>query len=109
MEDSLLLWLNKVSEAVGREQREEAKRKLKDPDARQRRRNRLQLMSEGDMIIPHAADLCSAVTDGQCLAALLVHYIPHGTKWSGRCPLLLRGYNSRKIKKSGMQTNNPCG
>ena len=85
VEDSLLLWLNKVSGAVGREQREEAKRKLRDPDARQRRRNRLRLISEGEMIIPRAADVCSAVIDGQCLAALLVHYGTNGSKWSGGC------------------------
>lgn len=88
VEDSLLLWLNKVSGALCRQQREEAKRKLQDPDARQRRRNRLRLMSEGELTIPHAANVCSAVTDGQCLAALVVHYGTSGSKWSGHHLLL---------------------
>ena len=83
MEDSLLLWLNKVSQAVCTKQKTETNVLLQDPDARQRRRNRLKLVGAGEALIPLAEDLCSGVASGQCLAALLVHYIPQMAKWSG--------------------------
>ena len=34
---------------------------LQDPDARQRRRNRLKLMGAGEALIPLAENLCSGV------------------------------------------------
>jgi len=40
-------------------------------------------MGAGDALIPLAENLCSSIATGQCLAALLVHYIPQAAKWSG--------------------------
>lgn len=78
-----MLWLNKVSQAVCMKQKTETDALLQDPDARQRRRNRLKLMGAGEALIPLAENLCSSIATGQCLAALLVHYLPQAAKWSG--------------------------
>ena len=92
VEDAMLLWLNKVSEAVCRRHREEISSMMEDPDPRQRRRNRLKLVNEATPSIPPIMELCSGIGDGQCLAALLIHYAPQAAKWTGEwfavlCPI----------------------
>ena len=83
VEDALLLWLNKVSHAVCTKQKETTDMLLQEPDARQRRRNRLKMMGVEEPLIPPIEDLCCGTASGQCLAALMVHYVPQIARWSG--------------------------
>ena len=83
MEDSLILWLNKVSEAVCQFSKEESSALLLDPDTIQRRRNKVKLMNEPDVRIPRIDQLGAGITDGQCLAALILHYHKDSAKSSG--------------------------
>ena len=83
VEDALLLWLNKVSQAVCTKQKETTDMLLQEPDARQRRRNRLKMMGVEEPLIPVTEDLCCGTASGQCLAALMVHYVPQIARWSG--------------------------
>lgn len=89
VEDALLLWLNKVSQAVCTKQKGATDMLLQEPDARQRRRNRLKMMGVEEPLIPLTEDLCCGTASGQCLAALLVHYIPQITRWSGELTVKL--------------------
>ena len=85
MEDSLILWLNEVSEAVCQFSKEESSALLLDPDPIQRRRNKVKLMNDPDMdmCIPRIDQLGAGITDGQCLAALILHYHKDSAKSSG--------------------------
>lgn len=83
MEDSLILWLNKVSESVCRINKEEVTALLLDPDPLQRRRNKVKLMNSPEIYIPPIDQLGAGITDGQCLAALLIHYTQDSAKCAG--------------------------
>ena len=86
VEDSLILWLNKVSEAVCQLSKEETTALLLDPDPMQRRRNKVKLMNQPEMSIPRIDELGTGITDGQCLVALLLHYHKDFVNSSGtRC------------------------
>ncbi len=75
--------MNKVSDCVCHRHKKRVSEMLQDPDARLRRRNRLQLVNEKSPCIPPVNDVCSGVVDGRCLVALLLHYAPQVAKWSG--------------------------
>ena len=83
VEDSLVLWLNKVSEAVCNCNKEETTALLLEPDPLQRRRNKVKLMNSPETRIPPVDQLGAGITDGQCLAALLLHYCQDSVKCSG--------------------------
>jgi hypothetical protein len=83
VEDSLILWLNKVSEAVCQLSKDETTALLLDPDPTQRRRNKVKLMNRPDMRIPRIDELGAGIADGQCLAALILHYHKDSAKSSG--------------------------
>ena len=83
VEDSLVLWLNKVSESVCNFSKEETTALLLESDPLQRRRNKVKLMNSPEMRIPPVDQLGAGITDGQCLAALLLHYCQDSVKWSG--------------------------
>ena len=55
----------------------------KEADARQRRRNRVQLLQNGESAVARPRGLVEAVAGGQSLAALLVHYRPHDFAFQG--------------------------
>ena len=82
VEDALVLWLNKVSQAVCTNLAV-TDTLLQEPDAGQRRRNRLKKMGVEEPLIPPTEDLCCGTASGQCLAALMIHYVPQLAKWSG--------------------------
>lgn len=86
--EGLLLWLNKVSEAAIQAEINERGRAVQVSDARQRRRNRLQLMGAVEPCIRHVDNICVGVGEGQALAALLIHYVPQSFKWAGWFRLL---------------------
>ena len=80
----LKLWLNKISQSICEKQKSEMDTLTQDPDARQRRRNKLKLMSSVmEPLIHPVEDLCNDIADGQCLAALLLHYTPDKVTWAG--------------------------
>ena len=81
--DSLVLWLNKVSQAVVQAEIRQREDLVHVSDARQRRRNKLQLLGAGEPHICLVEDVCVGVGEGQCLGALLVHYVPQSFKWKG--------------------------
>ena len=83
VEDSLILWLNKVSEAVCQLCKEETTALVLDPDPIQRRRNKVKLMNQPEMRIPRVDQLGAGIADGQCLAALILHYHKDSAKSSG--------------------------
>lgn len=83
VEDSLVLWLNKVSEAVCNYSKEEMTGLLLEPDPFQRRRNKVKLLDSPETSIPPVNQLGAGITDGQCLAALLLHYCQDSVKCSG--------------------------
>ena len=83
VEDSLILWLNKVSDAVCQLSKEETTALLLDSDPIQRRRNKVKLMNQAEMRIPRIDELGAGITDGQCLAALILHYHKDSAKSSG--------------------------
>lgn len=94
MDDSLILWLNKVSECLCKVGREEACALLLESDPLQRRRNKVKLMNTPETAIPPIDRLGTGITDGQCLAALLLHYCKDTVKCSGacmRCKFKIRG------------------
>ena len=93
VEDSLILWLNKVSEAVCQLSKEETTALLLDPDPTQRRRNKVKLMNQPGMRIPRIDQLGAGIADGQCLAALILHYHKDSAKSSGKaCSCYLMSY-----------------
>ena len=93
VEDSLILWLNKVSEAVCLLRKEETTALLLDPDPTQRRRNKAKLMNQPGMRIPRIDQLGAGIADGQCLAALILHYHQDSAKPSGiACSCYLMSY-----------------
>lgn len=72
----LILWLNKVSEAVHRRHLEQVG---SDPNPRQRRRKKA---SSGAFPMI-AGNLYAGISDGKHLASLLLHYVPHACTWNG--------------------------
>lgn len=81
----LILWLNKLSSGVCAKLEEESNRLIRDPDPRQKRRNKAAILeSGGKPTIPLIkGDLYGGVSDGRVLAALLLHYAPQACTWNG--------------------------
>lgn len=82
VEDSLILWLNKVSESLRKVNKEESAALLMDSDPLQRRRSKMKLMNSPPEI-PSIDQLGAGIADGQCLAALLLHYCQGDVHCSG--------------------------
>ena len=82
----ITVWLNKVSEAVCNTRSKEIDILMHEPDPRQRRRNKAMVMQSGDnpVIPPILGDLYSGISDGQSVAALLLHYLPHVCEWKSK-------------------------
>ena len=79
----MVLWLNKVSEAACQLSKEETIALLLEPDPIQQRRNKVKLMNHPEMHIPAIDQLGAGITDGQCLAALILYYHQDSAKSSG--------------------------
>ena len=58
---------------------------LKEPDAKQRRRNRIQLLESKEWAVARPRGLVEAVTGGQSLAALLIYYCHQEFGFKGTC------------------------
>ena len=84
IEEALLLWLNKTSEAVCKRHHLVVEQMHSETNPTKRRQNKMKLMSDpGPMAIPKSSDLAMAVAHGQCLAAVVLHYFPSSFSYSG--------------------------
>ncbi len=85
----LILWLNKVSEAVYTKRADEINGLLQDSDPKLRKKNKAAVAKSGGYpAIPLiAGDICTGISDGQSLAALMLHYVPQACTWNGKCNL----------------------
>ena len=81
----LTLWLNKVAEAVYTKRADEINSLLQDPDPKQRKKNKSVVVKSGGYpAIPLiVGDICTGISDGQSLAALMLHYAPQACNWNG--------------------------
>ena len=59
---------------------------IRESDAIVRRNYRLKVLREGGMVkgFPRAVNLTSSLSDGQCLAAVLMYYAGDKLNWSGK-------------------------
>lgn len=82
----LILWLNKVAEAVYAKRADEINGLLQDPDPKQRKKNKSVVVKSGGYpAIPLiVGDICTGISDGQSLAALMLHYAPQACNWNGK-------------------------
>ena len=75
--------MNKVTGCLSRLRKEEVSTLLLESDPLQRRRNKVMLMNTPETAIPPIDSLGAGVSDGQCLAALLLHYCKDLVQCSG--------------------------
>lgn len=62
---------------------------LKEPDAKQRTRNRVHLLESKESAVGRPRGLVEAVAGGQSLAALLIYYCHHEFGFKGTCAIVL--------------------
>lgn len=82
----LMLWLNKVSEAVYAKRADEINSLLQSTDPKQRKKSKSMVVKSGGYpAIPLiTGDICIGISDGQNLAALMLHYAPNSCSWNGQ-------------------------
>ena len=91
----LTLWLNKVSDVVYAKRADEINGLLQDPDLKQRKKNKSVVAKSGGYpAIPLiTGDICVGISDGQSLAALMLHYVPHACSWNGQYTVMMEAYS----------------
>ena len=83
MEEALLLWVNKTCQAFSWQRHTALQGMLKEPQLGYKKLNRLSVLEEST-VLPRARKLCEVVGDGQCLAAILLHYLPQALSCDGK-------------------------
>lgn len=86
IEEGLLLWINKIGRAALLDEQQYHQRMLRESDPMKRRRYRLKVLKEGGVVkgFPKVVNLTSSLSDGQCLAAVLIYYTKDKIGWSGK-------------------------
>ena len=84
-EEALLLWLNKTTEAVCKKYHLYVEQMHSEVNPEKRRQNKMKLLSHpGPLAVPKSSDLAMAVSHGQCLPAVVLHYFPSSYNYSGK-------------------------